>query len=81
MFGYALFVLVKAVSKISVSEQQYFEIEKQLIESNTKLESESSSNEQLKEQLKDLGKTTHTSMPWYSLKEIFHCMKILKLYQ
>ena len=41
----------------NVSEQQYFEIEKKLIESNTKLEVESSSNEQLKEQLKELGKS------------------------
>ena len=40
---------------ISITEQQYFEIEKQLIDSNTKLEAESSSNEQLKEQLKELG--------------------------
>ena len=40
---------------IYITEQQYFEIEKQLIDSNTKLEAESSSNEQLKEQLKELG--------------------------
>ena len=39
-----------------ITEQQYFEIEKQLIESNTKLEAESSSNIQLREQLKELGK-------------------------
>ena len=41
-----------------ITEQQYFEIEKQLIESNTKLEAESSSNIQLREQLKELGKFT-----------------------
>ena len=45
-----------SIYAINISEQQYFEIEKQLIDSNTKLEAESSSNEQLKEQLKELGK-------------------------
>lgn len=37
------------------AEQQYFDLEKQLISSNTKLEAESSANVQLREQIADLG--------------------------
>ena len=39
-----------------ISEQQYFELEKQLITANSKLEAEANSSSELKEKHQELGK-------------------------
>lgn len=41
----------------NISEQQYFELEKQLITANTKLETESNSSAEFKEKNQELGKS------------------------
>jgi cell division protein FtsL len=41
--------------KFILTEQQYCDIEKQLITSNEKLKEESSANEQLRQQIAELG--------------------------
>lgn len=55
-----------------IPEQKYFDVEKQLINSNTQLESETESNKKLKKQVADFGKI----LIW----QIFLCYNCIKIF-
>lgn len=56
LFMYCMKCSYLYLTYFAIVEQQYFDVEKQLVSSNNKLESETSTNAELKDTLAQLGK-------------------------